>query len=317
MNLDAEIRKGYLVSSEMKRVWQVELNLLKKLLEVCQKHQLRIWGDGGTMLGTVRENGYIPWDDDIDMVMLRPEYDRLVQLAKSEFMPPYFFQCGYTEYLYPNGHARLRMEGTAAILPSQVSPRVKKHLGIFIDIFPYDAVPDDKEEELSQIEQRAVLYDELRRVERGWDPIHPISTIKYVLERPRFKSLYAQYEDIFRKHRIEDNRYVSCYSFQVNPEHFLREKEWYSETVYLPFEDIMMPLPKEYDKILRLQYGDYMTPVKAPSYHGRFWALTADRPYQECMLERRKDIIQERVQGYLNRIKKLFGRLGVLHQSNT
>ena len=208
------------------------------------------------------------------------------------------------------------MEGTAAILPSQVLPHMRKHLGIFIDIFPYDAVPDDKEEELSQIKQRAVLYDELRLVERGWDPIHPISTLKYVLERPRFKSLYAQYEDLFRRHKIEDNRCVSCYSYQVNPEQFLRDKEWYSETVYLPFEDVMMPLPKEYDKILRLQYGDYMTPVKAPSYHGRFWALTADRPYQECSRERRKDIIHDRVQGYLNRIKKLLRRFGCIRKSN-
>lgn len=308
MDLNAEVRKGYLVSAEMKRVWQVQMTLLKKLLDVCQKHHLRVWGDGGTMLGTVREHGYIPWDDDIDMVMLRPEYDRLVQLAKSEFKPPYFFQCGYTEYLYPNGHAQLRMDGTAAILPSQVSLFSKKHFGIFIDIFPYDAVPDDKGEGLDQLTRRARLHKDLRLIEKGWDPIHPFSTIKYLLKRPYFKTLYAQYEDLFRKYRIEDNRFISCYSFHVIPEKFLREKEWYLETVYVPFEDIMMPLPKEYDRILRLQYGDYMTPVKAPSYHGGFWVLTADRSYQECLRERRKEIIHGQLKMYHNRIKKVFKR---------
>ncbi len=71
MTLEEEVRKGYTIPAEMERVWQVQLDLLKKLLDVCERRlQLRIWGDGGTMLGTVREHGYIPWDDDIDMVLL-------------------------------------------------------------------------------------------------------------------------------------------------------------------------------------------------------------------------------------------------------
>ena len=73
------------------------MELLKKLLEVCDKHHLRIWADGGTLLGTVREHGYIPWDDDIDMAMLRDDFDVLVKIAPKEFSHPYFFQFGYTE----------------------------------------------------------------------------------------------------------------------------------------------------------------------------------------------------------------------------
>lgn len=92
MNLDKEIRQGYEISSEMKKVWNVQMKLLKKLLEVCDKHHLKIWADGGTLLGTVRDHGYIPWDDDIDMVMLREDYDKLLEIAPKEFEEPFFFQ---------------------------------------------------------------------------------------------------------------------------------------------------------------------------------------------------------------------------------
>ena len=141
MNLNEEVRSGYTVSAEMKKVWKVQMDLLKKLLEVCDKHHLKIWAEGGTLLGTVREQGYIPWDDDIDMAMLRDDYDKLVRIAPEEFDHPFFFQCGDTEKFYPRGHAQLRMDGTTAILP--YIQFVNSHQGIFIDIFPIDAVPDD------------------------------------------------------------------------------------------------------------------------------------------------------------------------------
>ena len=90
--LNEEIRYGYTITRQMKEVWAVELDLLNKLLEVCKKHNISVFASGGTMLGAVRHKGFIPWDDDIDMMMFREDYEKLCLVAPLEFRYPYFFQ---------------------------------------------------------------------------------------------------------------------------------------------------------------------------------------------------------------------------------
>ena len=87
-----EERNGYMVSSEMKKVWAVELDLLNEFARVCDKYRLKWFAHAGTMLGAVRHHGFIPWDDDIDVVMPREDYERLCSIGSSEFSRPYFFQ---------------------------------------------------------------------------------------------------------------------------------------------------------------------------------------------------------------------------------
>ena len=95
--LDEEERCGYIVSKQMKEVWAVELDLLAELLRVCKKHGIKVFASGGTMLGAIRHKGFIPWDDDIDMMMFRSDYDKLCAIAAEEFVEPYFFQTEYTD----------------------------------------------------------------------------------------------------------------------------------------------------------------------------------------------------------------------------
>lgn len=306
MNLQEEIRNGHVVSAQMKKVWAVQLDLLRKLLEVCDKYHLRIWADGGTLLGTVRHKGYIPWDDDIDMVMFRDDYDKLVQLAAKEFNHPYFFQCGYTEKVYPRGHAQLRMDGTTAILP--LPAFVNTHQGIFIDIFPYDAVPDDEDVMLLQIKQRNSLFNLMQHVV-SFDCFHPFRSVFLSWYRMRFNHLFKRYEDLFRQFRMEDCRNVSCFSFQVDLDHLLRDKHWYDETLYMPFEDVRMPVPSGYHEILTKQYGDYMTPKKAPSIHGEFWRLDADTGYEVYLPDLKRYLHRINVQRNKLRLKKVFASL--------
>ena len=306
MNLESEFRDGFLVSAEMKKVWAVQIDLLKKLLQVCEKHNLKVFADGGTLLGTIRHKGYIPWDDDIDMVMLRPDYDKLVSVATKEFDHPYFFQCGYTEKVYPRGHAQLRMDGTTAILP--LPAFVNTHQGVFIDIFPYDAVPDDEKEMNRQIEERNKLLDKMIR-SSVFDWFHPFRSMKLLKYKSKFGDLYKEYEDLFRKYKVEECNNVSCFSFQVDPDRFLRDKHWYDDTIFMPFEDVMMPVPIGYHDILTKQYGDYMTPVRAPSYHGGFWKLDADNGYEKYLLELKSYLQEVKQQRTKLRIKLIFNKI--------
>ena len=103
-----EVRDGYFVSSDMKNLWAVELDLLNEFIRVCEVYNLRYFAEGGTMIGAVRHNGFIPWDDDIDIVMPREDYCKLEKIAVKEFKFPYFWQTEKTDPGSMRGHAQLR-----------------------------------------------------------------------------------------------------------------------------------------------------------------------------------------------------------------
>ena len=143
-NYEEETRNDYLISKQMKKIWAIQLELVNKVLDVCKRNNLTIFADGGTLLGVIRHGGYIPWDDDIDLAMKREDYNKLCEIADKEFDDLYFFQSEETDPGSVRGHVQIRKSDTTAILNSERNMNCRFNQGIFIDIIPLDAIPNNE-----------------------------------------------------------------------------------------------------------------------------------------------------------------------------
>ena len=137
-----EIRCGWRVDEKTKRIWAVQLEMLDEVERICKKYGLKYFADSGTLIGAVRHQGYIPWDDDIDLAMLREDYETFLKVAPGELKEHLVLQTPYREKNYLRAHAQLRNSRTTGC--SREDRKAGYNCGIFIDIFPLDAMPEGR-----------------------------------------------------------------------------------------------------------------------------------------------------------------------------
>ena len=131
---------AYKVTDKQRQIWNVELDILSSVEGICKKHNLRYFALHGTLLGAVRHKGFIPWDDDLDIGMLREDYDKFLEIAKEELPKHLFLQTMFTEEdVFYNGITRIRNSNTTGIQERELDRRCNK--GIWIDILPIDNSP--------------------------------------------------------------------------------------------------------------------------------------------------------------------------------
>lgn len=296
--LDEEVRCGYTVSKKMKEIWAVELDLFAEFDRVCRKHGISYVASGGTMLGAVRNHGFIPWDDDMDLMMMRDEYERLCQVAQQEFTHPYFFQTARTDCGVRRMFARLRNSETTAMqeIESQYYP--KWNQGIFIDIFPLDNVADRSEDYRKEMEtflHKRILFSRVNAIENGIvsDECKPWKQqtkklLHHLLGRLMHAAgitqhYYKKAEEVAMRYNDEDTEFVSLLTFQFdNLGHALRRTDM-GRIIDMDFEFAKMPVIANYDEHLTRKYGDYMTPKIVPNYHGGVLFDTS-RSYKEYLI---------------------------------
>jgi len=121
---------------DLKKLQFQEIEVLDEIVRICDKHQIDYFLVGGTCLGAIRHKGFIPWDDDIDIAMLREDYERFIDIAIKELDDKYFIQCNKTDPDYYLGFIKIRKNNTTLILEEEFN--TESHQGFFVDIFPLD-----------------------------------------------------------------------------------------------------------------------------------------------------------------------------------
>lgn len=297
-NFDDEIICNYLVSTDMKKVWNKQLEMLDILDKVCKKYNITYFADSGTLIGAIRHKGYIPWDDDIDIVMKRADYNKFLTIASKEFKFPFLVQTVYSDNGYFRTHAQIRNSNTTAILKCEEKYNYKFNQGIFIDIFPLDEIPDNNIKLKIQLFRLKVLkfimYFGYQKFDADMSNILKF-IIKYTYIIPiicklivkvfGFKNIFKKYEKIASKYNGKRNNRISYIAYSLGKEKHIWKKEWFSKTKRVKFENQMIDIPIGYDERLKKEYGDYMKMVRGTTEHGNV-ILDPEKPYTEYLSQK-------------------------------
>ncbi|SCY41558.1 lipopolysaccharide cholinephosphotransferase [Lachnospiraceae bacterium XPB1003] len=283
-----EVRNGHTVSASTKKIWAVELELLSEFDRVCRECGLPYYADQGTLLGTVRHGGFIPWDDDIDLIMFRKDYDRLIHECGDKFKEPFFLQTAYSEKDYFRGHAQLRKSDTCAAIPSEAYT-LNINQGIFLDIFVMDNIPEgeaelektikilnDYHDVMSIMTQHDIKGSFLKKLRCR------LGILKRRIKFGNVLSVYKKTEKVVKN--IPDTGYVDKLLFWHDAKSVKKiRSEWYEKTEYLEFENTKLPVPYKYDEVLKAQFGEnYMTPIKGTAFHPNL-IIDTERSYKEVL----------------------------------
>ena len=277
-----EMRCDYLVSAEMKRIWAVLLDMYLSFAEVCDKHGLKYFVLGGTMLGAARHNGFIPWDDDLDVGMMRKDYEELQKIALTEFKDPLFFQTPYTDCDYFVSWAKIRNSLTTGISKSTCHRRFNQ--GLFLDIFPLDYCDKDNalndSKRIFECAKRCGAW--MRRGSSFLNDRQKKDAVDYYTDDPLKE--WEMIQKIASNPQYVGSDYVCNSVFTGdNLKIRIRPARCYKSTVNHVFENIEVKMPVGYEELLTVQYGDYMKfpPIEARGARHSDIIFDPDRPYAE------------------------------------
>ncbi len=261
---------------------KIQLGNLKELDRVCRKNKIRYYLAFGTLIGAVRDNGIIPWDDDIDVVVAREDYDKLLHLEPSEWNQPYFLQSIKSDPECGKCYMKLRNSNTTLI--ERYAQHKDINHGISIDIYSMIHIADNLNERKKQLRYvlgYMLLTENHPARNHGLILKFVSGAILGVLPESLKKRIKKLCENKMLAYQKVDTEYCFVLSGLIALHRAIKNK-YFEEAIPHKFEDSEFLIPSGYDDWLTTVYGDYM---EAPPENKRgikmdeFIVVDVDKPY--------------------------------------
>lgn len=276
--LEGEIRDGFYVENMMKKAWAAQLEVLNEVDKICRQYDIKYFADWGTLLGAIRHKGFVPWDDDMDITMKRQDYIRFCQIVQQ--------QQGEIEII--NVHTDSDWtDMLSRVINGRIINYNPKHMKKYhgfpyiagIDIFPLDYVAPTEEEDELQCNMISIVgsfADVVRRADTSQEEkvqvkkeIENLCGVKFNDTEPLSAQLLKLTERLAMMYSEDESHAVALMGDHAGPRPLdVYPKEYYSESIYVPFEYTTIPVPIGYENILKRKYGeDYMIPYLGGTNH--------------------------------------------------
>lgn len=332
-NIDRdEMRCGVLVTTHRKKLWNVQIGLIQEFARICKKYNLRWFAFSGTLLGAARHKGFIPWDDDVDVFMMRPDYEKFKRIALQEVRPPYFLDAWFNYKLeseenpdapsnnnlqlvtrnqeennptwwYPFWPMLKLRDSRTSMIQWMDRPHINQ--GVWIDIFAFDPAPpfSERQQRINWQMAREMMLsiafpNEMKNaIASGKRFVFSHGALQnYLGFTHRRRAL--SFENFMSKNYFDSSRIVDFRDYVVARRGITYETKDFAEVVYLPFEKIEVPAPVGYENILAARYGDWRKLIYTPS-HAKEYSVDMDYKEYFAALAKRTPIIEdERITGY-------------------
>ena len=245
----------------LSEIHAIQMDMLRVLTMLCEQHGLKYYIVGGTLLGAIRHGGFIPWDDDVDIAMPRPDYDRLLDIASS-VLPTYYAIIDYrVEPQLPHVFAKL-IDRRTELWETGYRPACRPRIGVYVDIFPLDGVP--KSAVMKWLHYGVVrtlrwllvgFAVDADQLESTWARL-VARLLQRVMTSRQVEALHRWLDRIMRWRPYSDSLEVCNYSGAWGRREFM-PKAWFGEGRKVQFGELSVTGVAEFDAYLSRLYGDY------------------------------------------------------------